>query len=222
MKIKRTALDNARNEIRGNIDLMGKEASRTLKEIIDLLNHLDPELASKIIQDDEKFNRLHETVHEECLTLIARHQPAASDLREVIADLQIAVEMERIADHMADIARIIHMCKLDSLPPVWEDIQEMLFHCDEMLTKMMTAFHDRDAAQAEEVAATDDRIDQMNEQIVKEIIQFMQSHGDAAANGTYLIWMVHNIERIGDRVTNIGEHILFAVSGKVADWNRSG
>ena len=164
---------------------------------------------------------MHETVHDECLTLIARHQPAASDLREVIADLQIAVEMERIADHMADIARIIHMCKLNSIPPVWEDIQIMLEHCDEMLTKMMAAFHDSDAEQAEVIAATDDSIDQMNGQIVKEVIQFMQTHGEAVANGTYIIWMVHNIERIGDRVTNIGEHILFAVSGKVADWNRS-
>jgi phosphate transport system protein len=221
MKIERTVLDNARKEIREKIELMGNEASRSLDEIIQLLNHPDRDRTQIIIESDENFNKLNESIHDDCLTLIARQQPMASDLREIIADLQIATELERIADHIADIARILNMLEPGSRPPIWNEIQTLVKRCIEMLNEMMMAFQNKDPGKAEVIAAMDDDIDQMNTQFVREIISFIQTNNDATANGTYMIWLVHHLERIGDRVTNIGEQILFADSGRSIDWNRS-
>ena len=221
MKVDRTDPDNARHAIREKIRDMGDATGRTLRETVDAFDHLDFEHALAIIKADESFNRLNESIHDDCLTLIARQQPVASGLREIIAGLQIAVELERIADHAADIARIIRLLEREGIPPVWDEILTMVDHCEEMLTKMLVAFCDRDPIRAEVVAAMDDDIDRMNGQIVSVVIRFMQMHSEAVANGTRLIWLVHNLERIGDRITNIGEHILFAASGKSVDWNRS-
>ncbi|HEY7839976.1 MAG TPA: PhoU domain-containing protein, partial [Gammaproteobacteria bacterium] len=87
--------------------------------------------------------------------------------------------------------------------------------------KMMSAFRNHDRVAAEVIGRTDDDIDRLNGQIVNETIPFMAANPASVANGTHLIWLVHNLERIGDRVTNIGEQILFAESGKTSDLNRS-
>lgn len=221
MRVERTDLDNARLAIREKIRTMGEEAGRTLRDAVDALKHLDFEQARAIIKADENFNRFNESIHADCLSLIARQQPLASDLREIIADLQIALELERIADHAADIARIMRLLKSDNIPPVLTDILAMADCCGEMLVEMLAAFRERDTAQAEIIAAMDNTIDRLNGKIVDDVIGFMQTHNNAVANGTHIIWLAHHIERIGDRLTNIGEHILFAVTGRVVDWNRS-
>ena len=141
--------------------------------------------------------------------------------REIIADLQIAIELERIADHTADIAHVVRQLQGEGVPPVEGDIRQMAERCENMLAEMLHAYRDLDATRAEKVAAMDDSIDQLNGRIVDKVIRFMQEHGSAVADGTRIIWAVHNLERIGDRVTNIGEQILFATSARIVDWNRS-
>ena len=221
MNVERTALDSARREIRGKIRAMSEEIRVTLHDVYDALKHLDYSRAETIIKDDVNYNRLNESVHEDCLNLIARQQPMASDLRGIIADLQIAGELERIADHTADIARLISSLKNEEIPHVMDAIETMFDHCDEMLSNMLTAYRDNDPGRAETIAAHDNEIDHMNGLAVTAIIEFMQKHANTVDSGTRLIWLVHHLERIGDLVTNIGEHILFATSGRIADWNRS-
>lgn len=219
--MERNQLDHARGEIREKIMTMGEGAGLALREAAAALDHLDSAKAEKIIEGDLAFNRQYEAIHEDCLTLTARQQPVASDLREIVAELQIAAELERIADHAADIARITRQLTREGIPPAWTEIQNMAARCEEMLARMMAAFHDGDTLTAEVIAATDDDIDRLNAQIVNETIAFMSTNPAAIANGTHLIWLVHNLERIGDRVTNIAEQILFAGTGRITDLNRS-
>jgi phosphate transport system protein len=221
MKVDRSQLDKARAEIRDEIIAMSRDAGLALRAAAAALDHMDPVKADAVIEGDVAFNRRNEAIHEACIALMARHQPVASDLREIVADLQIAVELERIADHAADVARITKRLTREGLPPVWTEIQNMAARCDDMLAKMMSAFRDRDRVAAEVIARTDDDIDRLNGQIVNETIPFMTANPASVANGTHLIWLVHHLERIGDRVTNIGEQILFAESGKTSDLNRS-
>jgi phosphate transport system protein len=221
MKVERSQLDHARGEIRDRIMTMSRDAGVVLRDAAAALDHLDAAKAGAIIEGDLAFNRLNEVIHEECLTLMARQQPVASDLREIVADMQIAAELERIADHAADIARITRQLSPEGIPPVWSEIQSMVARCDEMLARMMVAYRDGDSLTAEVIAATDDDIDRLNSQIVNEAIAFMSANPVAIANGTHLIWMAHNLERIGDRITNIAEQILFAGTGRTADLNRS-
>ena len=221
MKIDRNEIVKERDLLRSQIQSMGEGAVNTLLAAADALDQLNSERAQEIIEADSYFNNLYQTIHDECLVIIARHQPVASDLREIIADLQIAVELERIADHIASIARLIHLIKPDGIPPVLTEIMNMMKRCAEMMEKMLRAFQEHDPASAEVTATIDEDIDRMNYQIVMEILDFMKKNVDAIDNGTHLIWLTHNIERIGDRITNIGEQILFSTSGAIIDWNIS-
>ena len=221
MTIERTKLVAERDEIRSKILTMGKDSVDLLNLFMEALVHLDIARADKIGSGDEHFNHLYQSIHDECLVLIAREQPVASDLREVISDLQIAIELERIADHIASVARIVQTLSTSAIPPVWDKIINMVRCTSDMLSKMLVAYHDMDVKKAEAIANIDDVIDRMDNQIVTEITDFMKSNTKAIENGIHLIWLVHDLERIADRVTNIGEQIVFNTSGKIVDWNVS-
>lgn len=221
MKVERNELDREKRALQRQILEMGRLARQAVLDAAGALDHLDHARAGEIIDGDARFNQLNEAVHDACVELIARHQPVASELREVVAELQIAVELERIADHVADVARIARTLSSHPLPPAWSEIIKMAALAEEMLRKMLHAYEDRDAIAAEVVAATDDELDRLNHQVVNEIIEFMQRNPDAIANGTKLIWLTHNLERVGDRVTNIGEQVLYLTTAKVRDLNRS-
>lgn len=221
MIVERTKLLAERDEIRSKILSMGQDSVNLLNQFMEALVHLDIARAENIINGDEHFNHLYQSIHDECLVMIARQQPVASDLREVISDLQIAIELERIADHIASVARIVHTLSVAAIPPVWEDIINMVRRTSEMMSNMLIAYSEMDVKKAEAIATSDDDIDTMDSQIVTEIIAHMKSNSETIENGTHLIWLVHDIERIADRVTNIGEQIVFNVSGKIADWNVS-
>ena len=221
MKVERNALDRDKRALQQKILEMGKLACQAVLDVADALDHLDHVRAEQIMQSDEQFNRLNESVHDACVELIARQQPVASELREVIAELHIAVELERIADHVADIARIIRTLSRHPLPPAWSEILRMAALSEEMLRRMLQAYAERDPVAAEVIAAMDDDLDRLNHQVVNEIIEFMHKTPDAISNGTKLIWLTHNFERVGDRVTNIGEQILYVTSAKIRDLNRS-
>ncbi len=221
MKIDRNKLLTERDEIRSTILIMGRDTVNILNEFMAALDHIDIGRAEKISGGDDHFNQLYQTIHEKCIIMIAREQPVASDLREIISDLQIAIELERIADHISSAARFIHTLSLVAIPPIWEEVINMIKRCSEMMSNMLNAYQAMDVAEAEVIAASDDDIDNMNNMIVTEIIRFMESNKDSIENGTHLIWIVHDIERIADRVTNIGEQIVFSASGKIADWNVS-
>jgi phosphate transport system protein len=221
MKVDRNKLLTERHEIRSSILTMGQDAVDILNKFMEALEHLDIDRAESITNGDEHFNHLYQSIHEECTIMIARQQPVASDLREIISDLQIAIELERIADHIASAAKIVHTLSLIVIPPVWEDMINMIKCCSEMMSNMLNAYKEMDVGKAKIIANSDDNIDRMNSQIVNKVIDFMKSNNEAIENGTHIIWLVHDIERIADRVTNIGEQIVFNASGKITDLNIS-
>ena len=221
MKVERGAFDRAKLVLKQQVADMGQQICRSILDVADVLDHLDADRAGKIIDQDSCFNELNEKIHDHCVELIALQQPVASELREILAELQVAVELERIADHVADIARIIRSLSRDAIPPVWSEILKMAACAEEMLRKMIVAYQDRDALTAEVIATKDDELDRLNHQVVNEIMEFMRRNPDAVASGTKLIWLTHNLERIGDRVTNIGEQILYIATGAARDLNRS-
>ena len=221
MIVERTKLVAEREGIRSNILAMGQDTVNLLNQFMEALVHLDIARAETIKNGDEHFNQLYQDIHDACLIMIARQQPVASDLRAVISDLQIAIELERIADHIASVARIVHTLSVAAIPPVWDEIINMVSRTSDMMSNMLIAYHEMDEEKAELIASSDNDIDKMEHQIVTKTIDFMKSNTEAIENGTHLIWLVHDIERIADRVTNIGEQIVFNTSGKIADLNVS-
>jgi phosphate transport system protein len=141
----------------------------------------------------------------------------ASDLRVLAAALSIITDLERMADHAAGIAKITIL--IGDEPPLKPliDIPRMAVVAREMLGASLQAFVDKDMEAATRVAARDDEVDQLYDQVYRELLTFMMADPGTINRATHLLWVAHNLERIADRVTNICERVLFLVTGKMVE-----
>jgi phosphate transport system protein len=215
----RSPFDQKYAAIRDNLLRMGQLIDAAVDRSITALKNQDQALARQIIADDAAINDLRFVVEEECLALIATQQPAASDLRSVITAMNLVNDMERMADHAAGIAKtVIRMGDEPLLKPLI-DIPKMANYARDMLKRALDAFLAHDAEAARAVAAEDDEIDHLYKAIFDELLGIMARDPSTISRGTYLLWCAHNLERIGDRVTNIAERIIFLTTGTMTELN---
>lgn len=198
---------------------LGSLIDQAIQKSLDSLQRRDQALAQQIIADDEGINQLRFKIEEACLTLIATQQPAARDLRGVVASMNIVVDMERMGDHAAGIAKtVIRMGDEPLLKPLI-DIPRMAQTAGEMLRMCLDAFIERDPEAAKAVVPLDDEMDQLYRAIFDELVEIMSHKPDGVERATYLLWCAHNLERIGDRVTNIAERVIFMTTGDMQELN---
>lgn len=192
---------------------------RAIALALNSLEHRDRDLAQQIIEDDAAVNDLRFKIEEDCLALIATQQPTAGDLRAVLAAMSIVVDVERMGDYAAGIAKtVIRMGDEPLLKPLI-DIPRMVKLTREMLVGVWEAFITCDAARAREIASCDDEIDDLYRAIFDELVEIMANRPDTVERATYLLWCAHNLERIGDRVTNIAERVVFVSTGHMKELN---
>jgi phosphate transport system protein len=184
---------------------------------IEALQNRDLTLAKQIITDDQKINRKRFEIEEKCIQLIATQQPMASDLRTIVSVLNIITELERIGDYAEGNAKITIM--IGNEPPLKPliDIPRMADKTVDMLNRSLTAFINHDADAAMKISAEDDFIDNLYDQVFRELLTFMAEDPKTITRATRLIWVTHNLERSADRVTNICERIVFMVTGKMEE-----
>jgi phosphate transport system protein len=184
---------------------------------IEALQNRDLTLARQIIDDDKKINRKRFEIEEKCIQLIATQQPMASDLRTIVSVLNIITELERIGDYAEGNAKITIM--IGNEPPLKPliDIPRMADKTVDMLNRSLTAFINHDADAAMKISAEDDFIDNLYDQVFRELLTFMAEDPKTITRATRLIWVTHNLERSADRVTNICERIVFMVTGKMEE-----
>lgn len=213
----RTSFHKKLREIQDDILVMGDMAGKAILRSIEALKDRDLDLARKIIADDHKINDKRFEVEEKCAQLIATQQPMAGDLRILIAILHITTEIERIGDYAAGIARIVAM--MGDEPPLkpYIDIPRMADQTVDMLHRSVRAFIQHDADTARGIAAEDDTIDHLYDQVFRELLTFMMEDPKTITRATRLIWVAHNLERAADRVTNICERTIFMVTGKMEE-----
>ena len=217
----RAAFHKKLREIQDDVLAMGSMVSKATLRSIDALKNRDLELAHQIITDDQKINGKRFEIEEKCIQLIATQQPMASDLRTIIAILSITTEIERIGDYAAGIARIVIL--IGDEPPLKPlvDIPRMAEQTVDMLQRSLDALLNRDAEAARKIAAEDDLVDHLYDQILRELITFMAEDSKTITRATRLIWTAHNLERAADRVTNICERVVFVVTGKMEEIGAS-
>jgi len=213
------AFDQKFISIRDNLLRIGQLIDVAIDRALTALKNQDENLARQIIADDVTINDLRFTVEEDCLALIATQQPAASDLRAVISAMNIVNDMERMADHATGIAKTVIRMGNQPLLKQLNDIPRMGNFARDMLKRSLDAFLARDAEAARAIAAQDDEIDHMYKAVFDEVIQMMARDPNAIQGGTYLLWCAHNLERIGDRVTNIAERVIFMTTGTMKELN---
>ena len=198
---------------------LGADATRTISTGVDALKVRDQVIAHAMIEHDRELNRARYNIEERCYTLIATQQPLAGDLREIITILLIAIELERIADHAKNLAEIvIHMGNEPLLKPLI-DIPRMAEVDQEMLTQALDAFARNDSDLALTVARRDDEVDALYVQVFRELLTYAIQDPKTVQRALNLLFAAHNLERIGDRITNIAERVIYMVTGKLEEIN---
>lgn len=208
-------------EIQDDVLAMGSMVEKATNRSIEALKKRDLDMAREIIDDDLKINGKRFDIEEKCIELIATQQPMASDLRAIICVLNIVTEIERIGDHAGGIAKIVIM--IGDEPPLKPliDVPRMADKTNDMLHRSLDAFINRDADAARNIVAEDDEVDNLYDQVFRELLTFMVEDPRTITRATRLIWVAHNLERSADRVTNICERVVYMVTGKMEEIGAS-
>jgi phosphate transport system protein len=218
--IERRVLSKDEQDIRDGLQKLSEMVQTAIDQACQALADLDTSLGEAIIAGDAAINALQADIEQQCLTTIATQQPVATDLRVLVAALHISVELERMADYAASIGKTI--IKMANEKPI-DDISEVLQmanSCKNMLRQAIQAYMAYDSERAVNIAEQDGEIDNMQTRISNNIIQQMCVNTSLVPFGSCLLWIVHNLERLGDRATNICEQIVYIKSGKFVDLNR--
>ena len=215
----RATLDRDLNAVQDDLLRMGGLLDAAIAKSLEALAKRDQDLARQIIADDAHVNTLRFHIEEACLALIATQQPAARDLRAVLAAMIIVSELERMGDYAAGIAKTVLRMGDEPLLKPLIDMPRMADECRTMVRRALDAYVAHDADMARAVAAQDDVIDNLYNQIFRELLSFIVEDPHTTTRALYLLFAAHNLERIGDRAVNISERVIFMTSGELKELN---
>jgi len=192
-------------------------ASRSEEQIalaIRGLKDREEKLACQVLEREASINRLDIEVDDMCLRLLALRQPMAADLRFITAAMKIASDLERIGDLAVNIAeRTMDLLKQPELKPLI-DIPRMAELAQQMVRDALNAFVNKDSVLAKDVCARDDAVDQLNNQVFRELLTYMMQDPGTISVAVDLILVGRHLERIADHATNIGEDVIYMVQGR--------
>lgn len=210
-------LDRQEVRIHDNVLSMARLAGQALESAMDSLMSQNAELADQVVAGDPQINTLLRVVESECLRALALHQPVAADLRDIVASMQIATELERIADHAKDIAKIVLGMDPGDFSGPMDRLAGMNDVCVNMLVQVMDAYQCRDAGLARSAAEHDREIDELDQQAASSLLMQLMTTADATMHATHLLWIAYHLERTGDRVTNIAERVVFMATAETPE-----
>jgi phosphate transport system protein len=196
---------------------LGHFVQKAIVESVEALKKRDIALSRRIIQQDRSVNTRQYDLESECMALIATQQPAAGDLRTLGAIIAIASELERIHDYAKGIGKISLLIGSDPLIKPLIDLPRMAFMTQGMLHRAMLAFSRRDIQMARTIPQEDDAVDNLYNQIYREVFTYILAEPQNLEQGNYLLWAAHNLERTADRVTNICERVVYAITGQMVE-----
>ncbi len=204
-------LDNLQRDIL----TMAGSVEEQIHKAIRALQGRDSRLAQEVIAGDTQIDQDENHVEEECLKILALHQPVAVDLRRIAAALKINSELERMADLAEDIAERAMTLARPPFVPIPEKLQRMTDLTTAMVRESLDAFVNLDARQARRVCRLDDEIDRYNLEIIAEVIHTMQQSPELVPAGLSMFSATRHLERIADHATNIAEDVVYLVEGEI-------
>lgn len=208
-------------ELEAEVTQMGEMVIDAINRSVAALKSLDAKAAKQVVDNDAQVNRKRWALEDKCVDLIATQQPVASDLREIIAALNIVRDLERIGDYAEGIGKIVLMHGDEPLVKALTDIPAMTQKAVDMLRRSLEAFAKRDAKTARLICNEDDEVDRLYDRVYHDLLGLMIKDPSVITRATYLIWTAHNIERIADRATNISESVVYLVTGIPTEMNVS-
>ena len=217
----RATFDRQLQELQDDALMLGSMVVKAIERSVDALKRRDADLARQVIADDLQVNAKRWQIEETAIRLIATQQPMAGDLRTIASVMHVATDLERMGDHAEGIAKITLMHGDQPLLKPLIDIPRMADVAVRMLLRSLDALIRRDAEAARAIAAEDDEVDALYDQVYRELLTFMIEDPQSIQRATWLLWTAHNLERIADRATNICERVVFLVTGRMEEMNVS-
>jgi phosphate transport system protein len=206
--------DDELRRLNNTIMQMGGLAESQLAAAIDAVIKRDSELAARVVADDTTVDQLEHEVDGLVVRLLALRQPMARDLREILAALRIANDLERICDYAANVAkRSIVLNQSPTVKPVYT-LPRMVKLAQALTKDVLDAYVARDAEKAMVVWARDEELDEMYSSLFRELLTYMMEDPRTITACTHLLFMAKNVERIGDHATNIAETVYFLANGE--------
>ncbi|HEU0196222.1 MAG TPA: phosphate signaling complex protein PhoU [Nevskiaceae bacterium] len=203
--------DNELARLTGEIVAMGQLAATQLDNAIDALGKRDSRAAQRIVDNDDALDSQERQISHDVVRLLALRQPMVRDLREVIAALRIASDIERIGDYAANIAKRSMTLNLSAPVPLIAGLPALVEVAGEMVREVLNAYRDRDADYARAVWERDTELDTLYTGLFRELLTYMMEDPHSITACSHLLFIAKNIERVGDRATNIAENIWFLV-----------
>ena len=213
----REAYQRNLRELQDEVLVLGSMIEKALERSMQALKGRDLDLARQVLAEDKHIDKKRYEIEEQALDIMSCQAPMASDLRILLAILSIVTDLERMGDHAAGNAKIAVM--IGDEPPLKPliDLPRMNDRVIDMLHRSLNAFITHDAEAARKIVPEDDDIDNLYDQVFRELLTFMMEDPRTITRATRLIWVGHNLERTGDRVTNICERVVFMVTGKMEE-----
>ncbi len=212
----REGLDKSLSELQQELLLMGSMVEESIHMAVESLAKQDLGVAQKIIDGDDLIDDLSRKIEEDCIRLIALQQPIARDLRVITTVLKTVTDLERIADHATNIAEITQRIGNTPLIKPLIDIPRMARMAEAMVKDSLKAFIDRDVDFAKATCLRDDEVDKLYEALLNELTGFIMAGGEAerVAQSMNLLFVARYLERVADHATNIGERVIYLVTGR--------
>lgn len=216
-----SAYEQELRDLAGRIAEMGGLAEHLLARAVESLIRLDTSAAQRVISDDIRLDRLQKMTEDQAISIIARRQPMASDLREIIAALRISGDLERIGDLAKNIAK--RVIAIDGSFPqkrLLTGVEHLAEIAAAQLKDVLDAFTHRNEALATQVRERDDEIDALHTSLFRELLTYMMEDPRNISFCAHLLFCAKNIERIGDHATNIAETVLYLITGTPVETER--
>lgn len=213
----RINFENELAELNNSVSEMALRIERTYERLFIVLQGKQEEEIVKIIKNDKIFSDMQRNIESKCLFLITKQQPLARDLRVVTASLKVVTDMERVGDHVSDMAELLLRLKMQDLSGFSTHLEPMIEATKVMVHDAVEAFVNRNQQAAEEVIAEDDTVDELFNKVKEDVIEMLKKEKREQDECVDVLMLAKYLEKIGDHAVNIGEWEIFKETGNMRD-----
>lgn len=217
----RQTLDKELKMVQDEILLLGSQVEQAILNAVNALRLRDKQAAREVIANDRRINDKHFAIENAIVILFATQSPFARDLRLLAAMLEVNTELERIGDYAKGIGKVCLGLADDETPIPMREISQMADLATSMLHRALGAFIAEDVVAAHAIPEEDNQVDALYKIVYRKIVQNMINDPTTIDHSNQILWVIHNLERTADRVTNICERIVFIVSGELVEFDVS-
>jgi len=213
----RTTFINELNQLKENVADMATRVEKNYETLFEAYEKKEKATIEKIVAVDKDINRRQREIESECLFLITKQQPIVSDLRAVTASLKVVTDIERIGDHVADIAELLIRMDMKELSAYSAHLNPMIRETRDMLRMAVDAFTGRNREEAQEVIQKDDVVDELFNAVKNDVIESLKKETRDADECVDILMIAKYLEKIGDHAVNICEWEIFKETGNISD-----